>query len=119
YCYHHRGFALASMRTPMLSRYYIQCDLGAKPEEWPDERFWHEFKARCPKDMAERIIIGPSIEKSIAPLRSFSRSRCVRETIPRRRCRPHRPADRSERTQPCGFRRFLSLPRADRGLPCR
>src|SRR6202047_1177127 len=71
YCYPHRGFALASMRTPMLSRYYIQCDLDAKLEEWPDERFWQEFKARCPKDMADRIVTGPSIEKSIAPLRSF------------------------------------------------
>jgi p-hydroxybenzoate 3-monooxygenase len=71
YCYHRRGFALASMRTPMLSRYYIQCDLNAKLEEWPDERFWQEFKARCPKDMADRIVTGPSIEKSIAPLRSF------------------------------------------------
>ena len=71
YCYHHRGFALASMRKPMLSRYYIQCDLDTKLEDWPDERFWHEFKARCPLDMAERIVVGPSIEKSIAPLRSF------------------------------------------------
>jgi len=71
YCYHHRGFALASMRKPMLSRYYIQCDLDTKLEDWPDERFWHEFKARCPPDMAERIVTGPSIEKSIAPLRSF------------------------------------------------
>jgi p-hydroxybenzoate 3-monooxygenase len=71
YCYHHRGFALASMRKPMLSRYYIQCDLDTKLEDWPDERFWHEFKARCPLDMAERIVAGPSIEKSIAPLRSF------------------------------------------------
>ena len=71
YCYHHRGFALASMRKPMLSRYYIQCDLDTKLEDWPDERFWHEFKARCPLDMAECIVVGPSIEKSIAPLRSF------------------------------------------------
>jgi p-hydroxybenzoate 3-monooxygenase len=71
YCYHHRGFALASMRTPMLSRYYIQCDLDAKLEDWPDERFWSEFKARCPKDMADSIVTGPSVEKSIAPLRSF------------------------------------------------
>jgi FAD binding domain len=53
YCYHRRGFALASMRTPMLSRYYIQCDLGAKPQDWPDERFWGECKARCPPDGAE------------------------------------------------------------------
>src|SRR6516225_4628093 len=71
YCYHRRGFALASMRKPMLSRYYIQCDLDTKLEDWPDERFWHEFKARCPLDMAECIVVGPSIEKSIAPLRSF------------------------------------------------
>ncbi len=71
YCYHHRGFALASMRNPMLSRYYIQCDLEAKLEDWPDDRFWQEFKSRCPEDMADRIVTGPSIEKSIAPLRSF------------------------------------------------
>jgi p-hydroxybenzoate 3-monooxygenase len=71
YCYHHRGFALASMRKPMLSRYYIQCELDAKLEDWPDDRFWREFKARCPPEMAERIVTGPSIEKSIAPLRSF------------------------------------------------
>ena len=71
YCYHHRGFALASMRKPMLSRYYIQCELDAKLEDWLDDRFWHEFKARCPADMADRIVTGPSIEKSIAPLRSF------------------------------------------------
>jgi p-hydroxybenzoate 3-monooxygenase len=71
YCYHSRGFALASMRNPMLSRYYIQCDLDARLEDWPDDRFWEEFKARCPKDMADSIVIGPSIEKSIAPLRSF------------------------------------------------
>jgi p-hydroxybenzoate 3-monooxygenase len=71
YCYHSRGFALASMRNPTLSRYYIQCDLDAKLEDWPDERFWQEFKARCPREMADSIVTGPSIEKSIAPLRSF------------------------------------------------
>jgi p-hydroxybenzoate 3-monooxygenase len=71
YCYHRRGFALASMRSPMLSRYYIQCDLNTRLEDWPDERFWQEFKARCPKEMADQIVTGPSIEKSIAPLRSF------------------------------------------------
>jgi p-hydroxybenzoate 3-monooxygenase len=71
YCYHSRGFALASMRSPMLSRYYIQCDLDTTIEQWPDERFWREFKARCPPEMAAAIVTGPSIEKSIAPLRSF------------------------------------------------
>jgi p-hydroxybenzoate 3-monooxygenase len=55
----------------MLSRYYIQCDLDAKLDDWPDDRFWQELKARCPKEMAESIVTGPSIEKSIAPLRSF------------------------------------------------
>ena len=71
YCYHRRGFALASMRSPTLSRYYIQCDLDAQLEDWPDDRFWKEFKERCPQDMADSIVTGPSIEKSIAPLRSF------------------------------------------------
>jgi len=71
YCYHQRGFALASMRKPMLSRYYIQCALDTNLEDCPDDRFWREFKARCPPEMAERIATGPSIEKSIAPLRSF------------------------------------------------
>jgi p-hydroxybenzoate 3-monooxygenase len=71
YCYHSRGFALASMRNPMLSRYYIQCELDARLQDWPDDRFWEEFKARCPQDMADSIVTGPSIEKSIAPLRSF------------------------------------------------
>ncbi|HUD87447.1 MAG TPA: 4-hydroxybenzoate 3-monooxygenase, partial [Xanthobacteraceae bacterium] len=66
YCYHSRGFALASMRNPMLSRYYIQCDLDADLKDWPDDRFWAEFKARCPAEMAARIVTGPSIEKSIA-----------------------------------------------------
>ena len=59
------------MRDPMLSRYYIQCDLEAKLDDWPDDRFWGEFKARCPKDMADSIVSRPSIEKSIAPLHSF------------------------------------------------
>ena len=71
YCYHSRGFALASRRNPMLSRYYIQCDVDARLDDWPDERFWSEFKARCPPEMADAVVTGPSIEKSIAPLRSF------------------------------------------------
>ncbi len=66
-----RGFALCSMRNPMLSRYYIQCKLETKLDEWPDDRFWEELKLRFPKDIADAIVTGPSIEKSIAPLRSF------------------------------------------------
>lgn len=71
YANHPRGFALASQRNPMLSRYYIQCELDTDINEWPDERFWEELRARFPQDVADRIITGPSIEKSIAPLRSF------------------------------------------------
>jgi p-hydroxybenzoate 3-monooxygenase len=71
YANHQRGFALASQRSERLSRYYIQCPLDHDIEEWPDDRFWEELKARFPKDMADAIETGPSIEKSIAPLRSF------------------------------------------------
>ena len=71
YCNHPRGFALASQRNPQLSRYYLQVSLDDKVEAWSDERFWSELKARYPQDIAERIVTGPSIEKSIAPLRSF------------------------------------------------
>ena len=66
-----RGFALASMRSPMLSRYYIQVPLDARVDDWPDDRFWSELKSRYPRDMADAIVTGPSIEKSIAPLRSY------------------------------------------------
>jgi p-hydroxybenzoate 3-monooxygenase len=71
YAHNSRGFALASQRNSMLSRYYIQCDLTTDPETWPDERFWEELKRRFPPDIAHQIVTGPSIEKSIAPLRSF------------------------------------------------
>lgn len=71
YAQHSRGFALASQRNPMLSRYYIQCDLTMDLKEWPDERFWEELKRRFPPDIARKIVTGPSVEKSIAPLRSF------------------------------------------------
>jgi p-hydroxybenzoate 3-monooxygenase len=71
YANHPRGFALASQRSAMLSRYYIQVPLDTKLEDWPDERFWLEFKARFPRDLADAVVTGPSIEKSIAPLRSY------------------------------------------------
>ena len=66
-----RGFALASMRNPQLSRYYIQVPQDARIEDWPDARFWAELKSRFPQAMADAIVTGPSIEKSIAPLRSY------------------------------------------------
>jgi p-hydroxybenzoate 3-monooxygenase len=66
-----RGFALASMRHAMLSRYYIQVPLSDRVEDWSDDAFWEEFRQRMPDDVAARLVTGPSIEKSIAPLRSF------------------------------------------------
>ena len=71
YANHKRGFALASRRNPVLSRYYIQCDLDDEIDDWPDDRFWAELKTRFPESVARKIVTGPSIEKSIAPLRSF------------------------------------------------
>lgn len=71
YANHRRGFALCSMRSRTRSRYYVQCPLEDKPEDWPDDRFWDELKRRLPEESAERITVGPSFEKSIAPLRSF------------------------------------------------
>lgn len=68
---HERGFALASQCSERMSRYYIQCRLDTDVQEWPDDRFWEELKARFPAEMADAIETGPSIEKSIAPLRSF------------------------------------------------
>ncbi|TMV88042.1 4-hydroxybenzoate 3-monooxygenase [Thioclava sp. BHET1] len=66
-----RGFALCSMRNANLSRYYIQCSLSDKPEDWTDDAFWMELKRRIPSDFVKELVTGPSIEKSIAPLRSF------------------------------------------------
>jgi len=71
YCNHPRGFALASQRNSMLSRYYVQCSLDETVDDWPDERFWPELLARLPEELSEQVTTGPSIEKSIAPLRSF------------------------------------------------
>ncbi|CCF21479.1 4-hydroxybenzoate hydroxylase (4-hydroxybenzoate-3-monooxygenase) [Pseudorhizobium banfieldiae] len=71
YANHPRGFALCSMRSPTRSRYYIQCSLDERPEDWSDERFFDELRARLPARHAEAMITGPSFEKSIAPLRSF------------------------------------------------
>ena len=71
YANHPRGFALASMRNPTLSRYYIQVPLTDRVEDWSDAAFWDELRRRLPAEVAEPMETGPSIEKSIAPLRSF------------------------------------------------
>ncbi len=71
YVNHERGFALCSLRSQVLSRYYVQCSLDDNPDDWPDDRFWEELTVRLPEDAASTIVTGRSIEKSIAPLRSF------------------------------------------------
>ncbi|MDC9835455.1 4-hydroxybenzoate 3-monooxygenase [Rhizobium binxianense] len=71
YANHPRGFALCSMRSATRSRYYIQCTLDEKIEDWSDDRFWDELRRRLPAHHAEALTTAPSFEKSIAPLRSF------------------------------------------------
>ncbi len=66
-----RGFALCSMRSRTRSRYYVQCPLTDSVRDWSDERFWGELRERLDPGSAARLITGPSIEKSLAPLRSF------------------------------------------------
>jgi p-hydroxybenzoate 3-monooxygenase len=66
-----RGFALASLRSPTRVRCYVQCGLGERVEDWSDARFWDEFRRRIGEEVADRVVTAPSIEKSIAPLRSF------------------------------------------------
>jgi p-hydroxybenzoate 3-monooxygenase len=68
---HERGFALCTMRSTHRSRYYVQCPLDDHIDQWPDERFWDELKRRLDQKAADELVTGPSIEKSIAPLRSF------------------------------------------------
>jgi p-hydroxybenzoate 3-monooxygenase len=71
YVNHERGFALCSMRSSTRSRYYLQCHAVEHPEDWPDEKFWAELRRRLDEATAARLTTGTSIEKSLAPLRSF------------------------------------------------
>ena len=73
YARHPDGFALCSMRNPMLSRYYIQCTSDTKAGDWSDQQFWDALRQRLPAEAAESMVIGPSIEKSVTPLRSYVR----------------------------------------------
>ena len=71
YANHERGFALCSMRSETRSRYYVQCDLDDHVDNWSDQAFWDELRRRLPEEVADRMVIGPRLEMSIAPLRSF------------------------------------------------
>jgi len=71
YAHHPRGFALCSQRSPTLSRYYIQVPAEEALSSWSDTSFWDELRRRLPPEVADRVTTGPSVEKSIAPLRSF------------------------------------------------
>ncbi|MBN9243049.1 MAG: 4-hydroxybenzoate 3-monooxygenase [Mesorhizobium sp.] len=71
YANHERGFALCSMRSPHRSRYYVQVPLDERLEDWSDARFWDELRRRLDGETAQRLLTGPALEKSIAPLRSF------------------------------------------------
>jgi p-hydroxybenzoate 3-monooxygenase len=71
YSNHARGFALCTMRSTHRSRYYVQCALDDHIDQWPDARFWDELKRRLDPAAVDQLVTGPSIEKSIAPLRSF------------------------------------------------
>ena len=122
---HDRGFALALMRNPMLSRYYIQVPLTDNVEEWSDDAFWEKLKKRLPEDAAARRVTGPSIEKSIAPLRSFVTEPmrwggCFCAAMRRISCRRPGPGDLIWRPRMCsvwlkGSRRF-TVPGMPAGL---
>jgi len=71
YCAHERGFALCSMRSETRSRYYLQVPDTDTIENWDEEKFWAELKRRIPKEMADKLVTGPALEMSIAPLRSY------------------------------------------------
>jgi p-hydroxybenzoate 3-monooxygenase len=71
YCNHERGFALCTMRSMARSRYYLQVSADEDVGDWPDERFWSELRRRIPPDAAQVLEAGPSLEKSVAQLRSF------------------------------------------------
>ena len=96
YAKHERGFALCSLRSQVLSRYYIQVPLTDNVEDWSDEAFWAELKRRLPAEVAAQLITGPSIEKSIAPCAPSWPSPCATATCswpatPPTSCRPPAP----------------------------
>ncbi|VDR29953.1 p-hydroxybenzoate hydroxylase [Raoultella terrigena] len=87
YAHHERGFVLCSQRSLTRSRYYLQVPLSDKVEQWSDERFWEELKNRLPDELSKKLVIGHSLEKSIAPVAQLrGGADAVRQAFPRRGC---------------------------------
>ena len=111
YAHHERGFALHSLRSPELSRLYVQCRPDEDIAEWPDERIWEELQLRLGLD-GWTLAEGPILEKGVTGMRSFVvEPMQLRPPLPRRRCRAHRPADRREGPEPRDRGRAASWPR--------
>ena len=120
YASHDRGFALCSKRSASLSRYYIQCALDEDLDDWPDDRFWEELKARLPAEVAARPGHRPvdrEVDRAAAQLRR--RADALRPAVPGRRRRPYRAADRRQGPEPGGIRHLFPVARADPLLPGR
>ena len=100
YCYHERGFALLSMRSPTVSRLYLQVAADERIEDWSDARIWEELQTRFALD-GWTLQEGPITEKAISALAQLRRGAdAVRTSLPRRRRRAHRAADRREGNEP-------------------
>ena len=106
YTYHQRGFALLSMRSPEISRLYLQCDPEEDIAEWSDDRIWTELRTRMATRDGWKLVDGPVLQKGITPMRSFvAEPMQPRQAVSARRRRAHRSANRGEGTKPCGGRR--------------
>jgi p-hydroxybenzoate 3-monooxygenase len=116
YSNHARGFALCSMRSTTRSRYYVQCSLDDKVEQWSDEAFWSELRRRLDAKAAAELVTGRRSRRASRRCAASSPSRCASAALPRRRRRPHRAADRREGTEPRDRRRRLPGTRAGRAL---
>ena len=117
YANHERGFALCSMRSHTRSRYYIQCELNDKVENWTDDDFWDELRRRLPDHVAETMVTGPRLEMSIAPLRSFvAEPMRYGNLFLAGDAAPHRTPNWRKRAQSSRFRHPLFINRASGSL---
>ncbi len=105
-----RGFALCSMRSPTLSRFYVQVRSDEKVEDWSDEAFWNELRSRLDPEAREHLVTGPSAgKKHRAAAQLRGRADALRPAVPGRRRRPHRAADGRQGAEPGGLGREVPL----------